>query len=339
VTVDKSVDKFCAKKDGTDIELRLKSLESEIKDLKSLLLLNESDNLAENRKQKAEGEIRTRVVASTGRLFEYKLQNGLIGPEYPHSMSGVSSPAASEDACNCRTSNSENLATLILHYSKKELKNYTEFRVAGISKASIPWMKRCSLTFWNVTNGTISKERCDALRKNLSTRYTDVYAPRKVLNFATAFLKYLAKTHFDTRYQAFDLFLEMPKGLKTRKHVTNRIVTEQDVENVLSAIERTYQNGEIDAEHRLHYRAIVLFSAFAGQRTQATTTRLTVDQFRTAVNQKKPVIDVLPQQDKIRMQHYCALQTALIRTVAEAAEDPAFAVRCTFCTRRSAKIL
>jgi hypothetical protein len=49
-----------------DANARLSALESEIKDLQSLLLLNESDNLAENRKQKAEGEIRTRVVASTG---------------------------------------------------------------------------------------------------------------------------------------------------------------------------------------------------------------------------------------------------------------------------------
>ena len=49
-----------------DNDQRFKVLESQIKDLKSLLLLNESDNLAENRKQKAEGEIRTRVVASTG---------------------------------------------------------------------------------------------------------------------------------------------------------------------------------------------------------------------------------------------------------------------------------
>ena len=62
----------------TDTESRLSKLESEISNLKSLLLLNESDNLAENRKQKAEGEIRTRVVASTGRLFEYKGYQGLI---------------------------------------------------------------------------------------------------------------------------------------------------------------------------------------------------------------------------------------------------------------------
>jgi hypothetical protein len=78
-------------------------------------------------------------------------------------------------------------------------------------------MKRCSKTFWNATKGIISKERCDALRDHLSERDTQVYAPRKVLNFATAFLNYLAKTHFDTRYQAFDLFLEMSKRLNSRK--------------------------------------------------------------------------------------------------------------------------
>jgi hypothetical protein len=80
-------------------------------------------------------------------------------------------------------------------------------------------------------------------------------------------------------------------------------VTKEDVENVLSAIETAYQNNEIDGDHYLHYRAILLFSAFAGQRPQATTARLTVGQFRTAISQKKSVIDVLPEQDKIRMQH------------------------------------
>jgi hypothetical protein len=47
-------------------EARLSALESEISKLNSLLFSNESDSLHENRKQKAEGEIRTRVVASTG---------------------------------------------------------------------------------------------------------------------------------------------------------------------------------------------------------------------------------------------------------------------------------
>lgn len=49
-----------------DVRSRLLELESEIEQLKSLLLLNERNSPPKNRKQKAEGEIRTRVVASTG---------------------------------------------------------------------------------------------------------------------------------------------------------------------------------------------------------------------------------------------------------------------------------
>jgi len=104
------------------------------------------------------------------------------------------------------------------------------------------------LTFWDATRGVLSKEKCDALRDHLSARYTDIYAPRKVLNFTTAFLKYLAKTHFDARYQAFDLFLEMPKGLKVRKHVNGRVVTKADVENVLCSIKTAYTKGEIEKD-------------------------------------------------------------------------------------------
>ncbi len=240
-------------------------------------------------------------MASTGRLFEYKLQNGLISSEHPHSASGVSSSAANQDAGNYRAPNSENLATLFIHYSLNELTSYSEFRVAAISKASIPWMNRCSLTFWQVTNGIISKERCDALRQRLSARYTDIYAPRKVLTFATAFLNYLAKTHFNARYKAFDLFLEMPKGLKARKHVTSRIVTKEDVGNVLFAIKTAFENDEIDKDYCSSYKAVALFGAFTGQCPQTTTARLTAGQLWAGANQKNPVIDVLPEQNKIRM--------------------------------------
>jgi hypothetical protein len=210
------------------------------------------------------------------------------------------------------TPNNQGLASLELKYTKKELLDYTEFRLAGISKASVPWMKRNSRIFWDNSKGVISKERCVALRAHLSARYTDIWAPRKVMNFATAFLTYLAKTHFDTRYQAFDLFLEMPKGLKVRKHVTGRIVTKEDVENVLYTIQKSFENGEIDSDHYLNYRALVLFAAFGGQRPQATIARLAVGQFRAAVNHQKPVIDVLPEQDKIRMQHYCPLHPQVV---------------------------
>ncbi|MGZ4882013.1 MAG: hypothetical protein ACXV7G_13300, partial [Halobacteriota archaeon] len=47
------------------LENRVSTLESEIAELKSSLLLNEGPKLHKIKKQRAEGEIRTRVVAST----------------------------------------------------------------------------------------------------------------------------------------------------------------------------------------------------------------------------------------------------------------------------------
>ncbi len=112
-------------------------------------------------------------------------------------------------------------------------------------------MKKCSRTFWDVTKGRISRKSCDRLRKLLLEQYTDPYAQRKVLNFAKAFLKYLAKTHFDARYQAFELFLELPKALKTRKHVTDRIVTTDDIKAVINAIT---SSPDLDEHHRANFK-------------------------------------------------------------------------------------
>jgi hypothetical protein len=239
------------------------------------------------------------------------------------SCHNAGSPAVTQDSGFSGRPIQESLATLTLQYSKEELASYTHFRVSGISEASIPWMKRCSLTFWKATRGTIGKEKCDALREHLCERYADPYAPRKVMNFATAFLKYLSRTHFGTRYQAFDLFLEMPKGLKARKHVTSRTVTEVDVKNVLSALNTAFEHGELDKTHYFNFRALVLFGAFTGQRPQATRARLFVGQFRSAVSQEKPVLDILPHQDKIHLQHYRPLHPQVVDAVFRALDGHA----------------
>jgi len=56
-------------------------------------------------------------------------------------------------------------------------------------------------------------------------KYRSESAKGKTLTFAKGFLKYLTKTKFDSRYYAFDIFLDRPKKLKIRKNVTNRIIT------------------------------------------------------------------------------------------------------------------
>ncbi|MGZ4951714.1 MAG: hypothetical protein ACXV5K_11875 [Halobacteriota archaeon] len=74
----------------------------------------------------------------------------------------------------------------------------------------------------------------------------------------------------------------MPKG-EVRKHVTSRIVTKEDVENIPCRIKTAFAKGEIEQDHYQNFRAIVLFGAFTGQRPQAKTARVKVEQFRTVV--------------------------------------------------------
>lgn len=176
-------------------------------------------------------------------------------------------------------------------------------------------MKKATQILWDCTNGIISKATLDAVRDTALRKYSCFYSKRKVLNFAKGFLKFLTKTTFDTRYLAFELFLEMPKTLKTRKHVTSRIVTKQDVEKVLGAIELAYGRGRVDDRHYLNYNALILFGAFTGQRPLATIARLTVGQFKEGVTLEKPVVNVFPEQDKIRMQHYCPLHPQVVEAI------------------------
>ena len=155
--------------------------------------------------------------------------------------------------------------------------------------------------------------RC--LRDHILTKYQDADAKRKVLQFARAFLRYMSTVSFDQRYAVFDLFLQLPRSVKERKHVTSRIVTKEDIENILTAIKQAHHSGGIDTYHNLNYKAMVLFGAFTGQRPLATIARLTVGQFKEALKLEKPVIDVLPEQDKIRMQHYCPLHPQVIEAM------------------------
>jgi len=188
-------------------------------------------------------------------------------------------------------------------------------RKVGLSKATIPWINKASQTFWNTTEGEISKATLETLRDYVLTKYTDICAKRKVLNFAKAFLRYLAKTRFDTRYKEFDLFLEMSKAIKESKWITQRIVVTEDIKNALAAIEEGYGNREFTTRQCQNYKVLVLFGAYTGQRPIATIRKLTVGQFRAALLRDPPVLDVLPQQDKIRMQHYVPLHPCIVDAV------------------------
>jgi integrase len=207
------------------------------------------------------------------------------------------------------------LAELDLSFTLKELRSYVEFRETGLTKKSQDWVERAANSFWRYTKGIINKDGLDALRANTLEKYKSEDSKSKMLSFAVAFLKYLTKTRLDNRYYAFSIFLERPKTLKQRKRVTNRIITKQDIENMLAYIKTAESEGRLNAYRAQQYAAFVLFGAFTGQRSNATISKLTVKQFREALQLEKPVIHVKALQDKIRMEHYVPLHSQVVEAL------------------------
>ena len=203
------------------------------------------------------------------------------------------------------------LASLELQFDHDELVSYTEYRKTELTRKSADWINRASRALWLSTSGTISSATLSDLREKTLAKYNCEDSKSKVLTFAAAFLKHLAKTHLDTRYRSFELFLERPWRIKVRKHITNRIVTKEDIERILDHIRRAECRGSISKSRAEQYTAFTVFGALTGQRSMATMMKLTVGQVREALRASKPVLRVEPSQDKIRMEHYVPLHPQL----------------------------
>ena len=167
--------------------------------------------------------------------------------------------------------------------------SYTEYRKTELTRKSADRINRASSAFWLSTFGTISAKTLTDLRKKTLAKYRCEDSKSKVLTFAVAFLKHLAKTHLDIRYHSFELFLERPRRVKVRKNVTNRIVTKEDIEQVLDHIHSAECSGIISQSRAEQYTAFTVFGALTGQRSMATMMKLTVGQLRESLRAPKPV--------------------------------------------------
>jgi hypothetical protein len=159
------------------------------------------------------------------------------------------------------------------------------------------------------------------LRNYALTKFTSTDSWGKILNFARAFLKYLSKLHLDPSYQNFTLFLDMPKSRKDRKTVTSRVVTVSEISQVVNGILDAYNNKFLTYESMINYVGITLFGAYSGQRVDATTSKITVSQLRTALQSTPCVLHITPDQDKIRMEHWVPIHPDLRMILAKMIES------------------
>jgi hypothetical protein len=206
-------------------------------------------------------------------------------------------------------------APLTFSFTRDALDQYVSYRNEGLAKKSTDWINRASQVLWESTQGEISHQTMTSFGTYVLSRYSSVDAHRKVLGFAAAFLKYLAQVRVDPRYLSFTLFLERPKTITAKKALTERIVTREDIETVFQRIAAKEEKGTDPSKIR-NYRAFTLLASYTGLRPN-TIQRLTVGQFRTALNEEKPVLHVLAEQEKNRVEHYVPLHPSVVSAISE----------------------
>jgi integrase len=208
-----------------------------------------------------------------------------------------------------------------LYFTRDELHLFTEQRKDRLAPKSHYWIEKSSEYLWTCTCGELSRDKVSKLREKTLKKYNSADSYSKVLSFAKSFLKFLATTRADSRYQTFAPYLELPKVVKQRKRVTSRIVTEEDIRNVLDYTKSAEQAGEISSERSAQYRALILFGAYTGQRSEATISKLTVGQFQEALTNDKPVLLVDSLQDKTRMSHYVPVHPCVVQALKPLLDD------------------
>jgi integrase len=210
-------------------------------------------------------------------------------------------------------------APLVLNYTQAELEAYITYRSEGLAQKSKDWITRSSEALWESTRGEISHQTMTRLRTFVLDKYNSVDSHSKVLSFAVGFLTFLAQTNIDPRYVSFKLFLERPKTKKVKKALTERIITREDIGAVFERITAAEERGADPAKIR-NYRAFALLASYTGLRP-STIERLTVRQFRTALREEKPVLHVLAEQEKNRVEHYVPLHPSVVGVINEVLEN------------------
>jgi hypothetical protein len=88
------------------------------------------------------------------------------------------------------------LGEIQLSFTKDELLSYVKARALGLSDKTIYLIEKAAATFWNIINGTISKEHMDAVCQYILKKYNSEDFKSEMLAFAKSFLKYLTKKNW-----------------------------------------------------------------------------------------------------------------------------------------------
>jgi hypothetical protein len=212
-------------------------------------------------------------------------------------------------------------ATDYVTFTKEELDLFLKIKTNGLTLRSIQLIRQVAWFIWDNLKGKINQYTLQDLAEFYLSRYSSNSARHKCFVYTRLFLMYLYKSRMDTRLLSYHAIFEKPKNRKFVKQLTSRVITVDDVRSLITAIEG---DRSLPKEKKLDYVAQVLFLAFSGQRV-ITAARLTVGQFREALENEHQALKIEAVQDKNRMAHICILHSETIqylqRLIANRSDD------------------
>jgi len=197
-----------------------------------------------------------------------------------------------------------------VYFDKTDLNNFVSIKTKRLSKGSIQWINKVTGYIWSQLNGKINIETMNKLSDFFLTQYPNtesVSSIHKCFMYTRGFLNYLYRFRMDSKILAYHSIFERPKTRQPRKLLTSRIIVQEDISTAITEI----NNSTLPEDKILSYQTLLLFLSYSGQRT-VTASRLTVSQFKSALEQNPPVLLVNAEQDKLRMEHFVPLHPVLI---------------------------
>jgi len=195
-----------------------------------------------------------------------------------------------------------------VYFSHDELNSFVKYRSRGITRNSVNIIKKVGSEIWSTLNGVINTKNLEKLSDFFIAKCKSVSALEKCFNYTRAFFNYLYKLTMNPKILSYHSIFERPKNRQPIKLLTSRIIVQEDIQKALNSIA---SDSELTDVKRLNYQSLILFLSYSGQRT-ITASRLTVSQFKTALERDPHVLTVDAEQDKIRLQHYVPLHPVLI---------------------------
>jgi integrase len=194
-----------------------------------------------------------------------------------------------------------------VEFSQLDLVEFSNIRGRYLTKNAHMRIKQITSFIWNICKGRLSRSTLDNLTEFYMSKYPSESAREKCFNYTRAFMKYLFKIRMNTNILSFIAIFEKPKSRRETKLLTSRIIIQEDIKRTLDKI----HNSTLPEGEKLNYESLILFLSYGGQRV-VTASRLTVNQFKEAMQQNPKVLTVEAEQDKIRLQHYVPLHPVLL---------------------------